>query len=443
MNLLATRRGRLAAFFLLYVTEGLPLGFAAGAVAVYMRREGVAVDDIGWFLGALYAPWGFKWLFGPVVDLVGSRRFGHRRSWILLTQLVMVLGLLASAFVDYSEQLLLFTVVMVVVNGVCAVQDVAIDALAVSALKEEERGLGNGLMFAGAYLGQALGGSGMLYLASATGSLTPAFGAVALMVGTVWAVAAFGMREDPANAPPRLEGAAAVGRAVGDYALTAGRALFASVPALAAAAFAILPASAMALGLALSSTLAVEVGYTDGDIATLGILGAVAAATGSVFGGVISDKTGHRRTLAVYVLLTLLPTAALGWTMHQVGWIVPVTPGPDAPVPPAVLATVFWYASIAYGFFSGLTYGTRMAIFMRVCDPKVAATQFTAYMAASNLAISYTAAWQGNAVAWWGYPTTLALDCLAGIACIALLPLIRPQAAVAPDAAPIPLPANG
>ena len=32
-NLLATKNGRLTAFFLLYITEGIPLGFAATAVA--------------------------------------------------------------------------------------------------------------------------------------------------------------------------------------------------------------------------------------------------------------------------------------------------------------------------------------------------------------------------------------------------------------------------
>ena len=40
-NLLATRRGRLAAFFLLYVTEGIPLGFTATAIATYMRKRGL------------------------------------------------------------------------------------------------------------------------------------------------------------------------------------------------------------------------------------------------------------------------------------------------------------------------------------------------------------------------------------------------------------------
>ena len=49
-------------------------------------------------------------------------------------------------------------------NAFAATQDVAIDALAVNVLREDERGLANGLMFGGAYLGQAIGGSGVLFL---------------------------------------------------------------------------------------------------------------------------------------------------------------------------------------------------------------------------------------------------------------------------------------
>jgi len=35
-DLLATKKGRLATFFLLYVTEGIPLGFTAVAIAAQM-----------------------------------------------------------------------------------------------------------------------------------------------------------------------------------------------------------------------------------------------------------------------------------------------------------------------------------------------------------------------------------------------------------------------
>ena len=93
-NLLATRRGRLFAFFALYVTEGIPLGFAATAIATQLRRQGVGPAEIGAFVASFYLPWAFKWAFGPLVDVFRSRRFGHRRGWILFTQIMMVLTIL-------------------------------------------------------------------------------------------------------------------------------------------------------------------------------------------------------------------------------------------------------------------------------------------------------------------------------------------------------------
>ena len=64
-DLLATKNGRLATFFLLYVTEGIPLGFTATAIATQMRRGGLGPAEIGAFVGSLYLPWAFKWIAGP------------------------------------------------------------------------------------------------------------------------------------------------------------------------------------------------------------------------------------------------------------------------------------------------------------------------------------------------------------------------------------------
>lgn len=50
-NPLATRHGRLAAFFGLYITEGIPLGFVATAVAFQLRKMGVGPAEIGAFVG--------------------------------------------------------------------------------------------------------------------------------------------------------------------------------------------------------------------------------------------------------------------------------------------------------------------------------------------------------------------------------------------------------
>jgi MFS transporter, PAT family, beta-lactamase induction signal transducer AmpG len=87
-----------------------------------------------------------------------------------------------------------------------------------------------------------------------------------------------------------------------------------------------------------------------------------------------------------------------------------------------------WIATLSYSVFQGLMYGTRSAIMMDITNPRVAATQFTAYMAMMNLAISITASWQGVAVEAWGYPTTLLVDALTGPLCLLLLPAMKRQA---------------
>ena len=52
-DLLASRRGRLTAFFLMYITEGIPLGFAAITIATQMRRQGLSAAAIGAFTAAI------------------------------------------------------------------------------------------------------------------------------------------------------------------------------------------------------------------------------------------------------------------------------------------------------------------------------------------------------------------------------------------------------
>jgi predicted MFS family arabinose efflux permease len=92
-------------------------------------------------------------------------------------------------------------------------------------------------------------------------------------------------------------------------------------------------------------------------------------------------------------------------------------------------------ASLLYSLANGMMYGARAALFMDVSSPRVAATQFTAYMALLNLSISYSAKWQGWAVDRYGYPATLAADAVIGLICLAFLAAmgqIRPTASIAP-----------
>ncbi len=427
-NPLATRNGRLAAFFALYLTEGIPLGFTATAIATQMRRQGMGPAEIGTFVSSLYLPWAFKWAVGPFVDVFSSDRFGRRRLWIVLAQICMVGSLMMALPVHFSSEIKLFTLLILIHNAFGATQDVAIDALAVNTLRPDERGLANGLMFGGAYLGQAIGGSGVLFLAPLVGfSNTYYFVGACILLVTV--LVALPMREP--KGPPRPQSGrnpwVAAGLEVWTFFRESIRAFLGTRSAFVALIVAVLPAGAFALGLALQSNLAVELGLNDNQVAFLTLWSTILSALGCVAGGWLSDRLGRRRMLALYLVGTALPTIYLAWVMHQVGWIFPVDmQAVGRPVPSPGLVSTFWAMTMLYSIAQGLMYGTRTALFMDVTTPRVAATQFTAYMALLNLVTVYTARWQGWAVERWGYPLTLTADSVVGLLCIALLPLVQP-----------------
>jgi MFS transporter, PAT family, beta-lactamase induction signal transducer AmpG len=428
-DLLATRTGRLVAFFLLYVTEGIPLGFTATAIATQMRRADLGAATIGAFVGSLYLPWAFKWAMGPFVDALSSDRFGRRRLWILMTQLGMVATLLLAMPVDFVGQIGLFTFIIALHNVFCATQDVAIDALAVGVLPESERGTANGFMFAGASVGQAIGGAGVLFLSG----VVPFRTSYLLVVAAILCVTVFVVLplKEPARAPqapPTGSAAAAIGRDLLAFVRDSWRAFTGSRPALVGVVVALLPAGAYALSLALQSNLAVELGLGDHQIAQLNLASSVVFAFACVAGGWLSDRFGRRRMLALFIFLTVVPTLWLAWSMWQAQWIMPVgLKQASRPEPSAALVATFWLASISFGVFQGLYYGVRTALFMDVTTKAVAATQFTAYMALSNLVVTYTSWWQGEAIVRWGYPVTLALDAAAGLIVLLLLPLMKPR----------------
>ena len=439
-DLLATRNGRLAAFSLLYVTEGIPLGFTATAIATQMRRQGLGPVEIGAFVGSLYLPWAFKWIAGPIVDTITSERFGRRRTWIVGMQLMMILTLLLALPVDYKTNVRLlfwnfnlFTLLIMVHNAFCATQDVAIDALAVGVLKEDERGLANGFMFGGATLGQTIGGSGALFLAAIMPfKLTYLF--VAGSIGLITLFVALPLREP--RLPPRVRAAGSALKAIwGElkaFMLETWRTFRGSRAATIGLVYALVPTGAYALGLALQSNLAVELGLNDSKVGQLNLWSTILGALGCIAGGWLSDRFGRRKTLATFLFLTAVPTVWLALAMLHAPWIHAIPPdAPNRPIPPAGLVQTFWIACLVYSVFQGLYYGVQSALFMDITNPRVAATQFTAYMAMLNLVISYTAFWQGHAITRWGYPTTLGLDAGLGMFGIALLPflIVRKKAA--------------
>jgi PAT family beta-lactamase induction signal transducer AmpG len=160
---LAERRWlRLATLTLLFFAQGIPWGFFAISMPAYAAQRGLGATGVGALFAMSYWPYAFKWLGGPIIDSFTIARFGKRRPWIVFAQLMMaatMAGLLAID--DPVAQISLLTSLILVHTIFNALQNVAVDALAIDLLPPEERGKANGLMYGAKYVGGIVGGAGM------------------------------------------------------------------------------------------------------------------------------------------------------------------------------------------------------------------------------------------------------------------------------------------
>src|SRR5207244_11233965 len=88
---------RLAAVTLQSFSSGLPLGLIWIALPAWLTYRGVDIKTIGLFSLA-QAPWPFKFLWAPLMDRYSPGFLGRKRSWMVVTQLVLTVGIAALAF---------------------------------------------------------------------------------------------------------------------------------------------------------------------------------------------------------------------------------------------------------------------------------------------------------------------------------------------------------
>ena len=433
-NVLNTRTGRLATFGTLYVAEGIPLGFTVTAMAAYMRRDGLDVAQIGAFVAMLYVPWSFKWAWAPLVDLIKLERFGGRTAWIAACLVMMIATLFVAGSIDFLNNFQLLLVLIFIHNCFAATQDVAIDSLAVNTLQEDERGKGNGFMFAGAYVGQGLGGGGALFVAGLWGfeaALTYACALLSLVL-----VFALVFVRDPGLGQHAVDKGVSLWRSfiasVGDFLKELYRGFFQSGRGpMAGVLFSLLPMGAMSLSTAIGPAMQVDFGLEDTQLAQLSLYVTLLSGLGCVIGGWLGDALGLRKMVGLFFAMTGVPVLYLAMNISGEAGLA------------GVPLSAFYATFMTFGFILGLHYGTRAAVFMSLTNPLVAATQFTGFMALSNLAITYTNVWQGWVADAYGYSTVLYIDAALIILPLLVLPLLTPRedrsASGAPSAgAPLP-----
>lgn len=396
-----TRRRQIAAFTLLYAAEGAPIGFIWWALPALLRSQDVSLERITSLTAVVLLPWVFKFLWAPVVDLCRSRRWGFR-AWILSAQLAMSAALVPLVWLDPGRHFDAWFALLVVHAFAAATQDVAIDALAINTVPADDRGLLNGCMQAGMLTGRSVFGGGALVLAAWAG---PAWMMAALAAWILIAMPAVLLLDEPA-VPPAASRGAARELGAGVRAILGTRSLWIGL------AFALLSAAGFEATGQLAGPFLVDRGVGTATIGWFfGLVVVTAMLAGGLIGGRLSDRWGRRRSVAVFLagfVAAILLVAAADRS------------GAPAPAHLALLAVMYVFV----GLFTAASY----ALFMDLTMPRLAGTQFSAFMAATNGCESWSALAGGRIAAAAGYPAAFLVMSLVSLCSLPLLARLRPSA---------------
>jgi PAT family beta-lactamase induction signal transducer AmpG len=147
----ATRWGGLAVYGERRVFVMLLLGFSAGlpnllifdTLSAWLRESGLSLSVIGFFALATIS-YSLKFVWAPLIDRttipILTRYLGHRRSWMLVTQLVVVFGLWSISGLDPATSLPQVAMFAVLVGFFGATQDIVIDAWRIEAADDTRHG---------------------------------------------------------------------------------------------------------------------------------------------------------------------------------------------------------------------------------------------------------------------------------------------------------------
>ncbi|MDX2316438.1 MAG: AmpG family muropeptide MFS transporter [Gammaproteobacteria bacterium] len=163
------RHQRVLAMLFLGFSAGLPFLMVFSTLSAWLRDLGVSRTAIGFFawIGITYS---IKVIWAPIVDRVPipilTRMLGKRRSWMLVGQIGIALGLIGMASVDPTTDLSKVALFALLVAFSSATQDIAIDAYRIEAVVKERQAAMAATYILGYRLALLVAGAGSLYIAT-------------------------------------------------------------------------------------------------------------------------------------------------------------------------------------------------------------------------------------------------------------------------------------
>ncbi|MCI5053447.1 MAG: MFS transporter [Pelagibacteraceae bacterium] len=149
-------------------SAGLPIMLVFSTLSVWLVKAGVERSTVTLFSWAGFA-YSFKFLWSPIVDkfqIPLLHKIGHRKSWLLITQILIFFSIILTSFSDPQNNLKFMAFAIVLIAFFSATQDIVIDAFRIESAPEKKQGPLASMYLAGYRIAMIVSGAGSLWLAS-------------------------------------------------------------------------------------------------------------------------------------------------------------------------------------------------------------------------------------------------------------------------------------
>jgi MFS transporter, PAT family, beta-lactamase induction signal transducer AmpG len=359
-------------FLFLDLPFGAAVGYASIAIPFWVRQGGLSVGEMAALSAAASAPHGFKFLWVPALDLVGTRR-----GWYLVMCAATAALLVAASLVpDPTKNLWLYGTLVALGQATSTTGHVANSALMAITTRFEDKGKAAGFSMA-----SNLGGTGLLGALALVAAEHVSQRSAGLLLAAV--VLASGTAALHVVEPPRAALAAAgfLGTA-SRRVVAAFRDLWSTLRSREGLTGLVISVAPVGLGALTNifSGMAPDFSASARVVELVnGVGGGVTGAAGALVGGWLADRMNRRLAYGVAGGLTGLSALAMLF----------------APLAPSTYA----WGTLAYNFTNGIAFATWAGMVLEVVGAGAAtATKYTLFNAAANLAIS-GATWVDGAFA--------------------------------------------
>jgi PAT family beta-lactamase induction signal transducer AmpG len=357
---------RMLICILLGFSSGLPLYVLLQLVPAWLRRSNIDLTSIG-IVGLAQIPYAWKFLWAPLCDRFGFKFLGRRRTWILGSQILLMLAMAVIGLFTPAHSLNAIIAATFIVAVFSATQDIAIDAFRRELLPDSELGLGNSF-FVNAYrmAGLIPGGLSLIIADSVSWPFVFTITALFLLPGILCSVL---MKEPPLNVLPPRTLRAAVIEPFHEF-FTRRDFRF----ALLILAFLLLYKFGDSLATAQLTPFYVDKGFTNTQIGTVAkLVGFWSMIAGTFLGGLLMVKIGVNRALWLFGFVQLLSIFGFAFlSMAEMN---------------------IYYLGLAVGFeYLGVGLGTTafVAFIATQTNKKFSATQFALFSSIFALPRSVT-----------------------------------------------------